>query len=323
MAFDPNFALYPTAPTRILGEALIGRFDGFPSVEHRLELGTTEHPIESGSTLTDHAVKRRERLRMHGWVSDILPAPGRELLHDAATDAWEAIVSLFNDRTPVTIITPLRVYRNMLIVRAVAPVNRRTGRSLQVQLDFAEVIFTSVDLNQIGPAATIIRDGDGNVIDSPAVGRTSLVDGGDRVAPIVPRPLERLEVSDATRAILSDAYGSAPIVQQVPLSDDDRQTFRTTLGGIGTRLSAAFNKLSDDIFLSVSELNRSPVVSGMRIVEDSVNRLDTIPLVGTNSRLGGFVVEGSGRVNRAAFQTTSRLLYIQSRAAAVGSFASQ
>ena len=165
------------------GLQLSGRVDSYPSVEHRLELGTTEHPVESGATLTDHAVKRRERLRMEGWVSDLLPAPGRDLEPDGATDTWNAIVELFENRTPVTIVTSLRVYRNMLIIRAVAPVNRRTGRALRFTIDFAEVIFTSTDFQQLTP------DG----VSGPAAHRTSQVDGGDRAARAVePAPLRRL-----------------------------------------------------------------------------------------------------------------------------------
>ena len=171
----PNFALY--APTRTDIPLLEGRVDGWPVAEHRLELGTTEHPVESGATLTDHAVKRRERLRLEGWVSDIMPAAGTEPSPDRSTDAWAAIVELFRNRTPVTVITPIRVYENMLTIRAVAPVDRRTGRALRFTIDLAEVIFTSTDLNQLTP--------DGVAQTGPAANRTSLVDGGDRQSPVI------------------------------------------------------------------------------------------------------------------------------------------
>lgn len=175
MADDPNFAVYRITPTQI--PALAGRVDGYPSEEHRLGLYTTEHPIESGSTLTDNAVRQRELLRLEGWVSDLLPGddvdnPDSE---SRAQDVWSELAELFRRRQPVRIITAIRVYDNMLLVHATAPRNRQTGRSLRFTLEFEEVLFSDTDLTRLKP--------DDVDAAGPAADRTSEVDGGERQSP--------------------------------------------------------------------------------------------------------------------------------------------
>ena len=186
MPTDPNFALYPHTRTEIA--VLSGRVDGYPVEEHRLDLQLTQHPVESGATLTDNAVKGQEKLRLQGWVSDLQAAPGNELSNDRAADTWAAIVELFIAREPIEVVTALRVYRNMVIKRAVAPVDKMTGRALRFTLDLAQVLFASTEITPVGPDAV---DPEG-----PAADRTSTVDAGDKAAPTVdpPPPTDRVEI---------------------------------------------------------------------------------------------------------------------------------
>lgn len=171
--FDPNFAIYPQVTTAI---PILGRrVDGYFSEEHRLDLDTTEYPIESGGVLTDNAVKRRDRLRLQGMTSDLLPAPGNEATPERSAEAWSAIRTLFRDRTPVEVVTALHRYRNMIVVRCVAPVDRTTGRALKFTVDLVEVLFTETELTRFGPT-TVDPTG-------PAADRTSTVDAGDKSSP--------------------------------------------------------------------------------------------------------------------------------------------
>ena len=178
MPFDPNFAVYRQQRTMI--PVLEGRVDGFFREEHQLTLGTTENPVESGSTLTDNAVKRRERLRLEGMVSDLLPAPGNTHTPDRAADVWSEFVQLFENRTLVTVLTPIRVYRNMMIVRAIAPRDRYTGRALRFTVDLTELLFSDTEISRFSP----------DTVDpmGPAADRTSEVDGGDVASPTVAAP---------------------------------------------------------------------------------------------------------------------------------------
>ncbi len=177
MATDPFFALYPRQPTAI--PAIVSLIDAYVSEEHTLTLATTAHPIESGSSLTDNAVKQPEQLKLSGWVSDLLPVPGAEVgpLGDRAPDAWAALVKLFEERVPVQVITHLRTYPQMLILKATAPVDVNTGQSLRFTLELQEVLFAQTRIVRFPPDVVNPR--------GPAADRTSAVDGGDRPAAFV------------------------------------------------------------------------------------------------------------------------------------------
>lgn len=215
---DPSFALFRQARTMI--PLLEHRVDAYPVEEHRLDLATTEHPVESGNELTDNAVKRREHLRLQGWVSDLLPARGNERTLgdgglgavvsgiisrrtnsvDRPADTWGEIIQLMENRTPITVVTALRTYRNMLIVRAVAPVDATTGhRSLRFTIDLAEVLFTDTELSRIS-LDNVVEDG-------PAALRPSLRDYGDLAARTVPAP-------EPVREFVRDASDRAGVLRR-------------------------------------------------------------------------------------------------------------
>ncbi len=186
---NPSFAVFRQGHTRI--PVLEHRVDGYPIEEHRLDLATTEHPVESGNELTDNAVKRRERLRLQGWVSDLLPAPGNTHNVERASDTWNEIVQLFEARTPIDVITTLRTYRNMLIARAVAPVDKTTGyRSLRFTIDLVEVLFTDTELSRISD----------DVVDQvgPAARRLTVRDHGERASRAMVAPAQ---VTDFVRRV--------------------------------------------------------------------------------------------------------------------------
>lgn len=172
MPFDPAFAIYPQVETSI---PILGRrIDGYYALEHRLDLDSTEIPVESGGTLTDNAVKRRDRVRLSGLVSDVLPARGVEATPERVADAWAAIRAMFRDRTPVEVITSRHRYTNMICVRVVSPEDRTTGKALKFTIDFAELLLTETQLTRFG-ADVVDQNG-------PAADRTSTADAGDKAA---------------------------------------------------------------------------------------------------------------------------------------------
>ena len=309
---NPDFALYPQGRTSI---PILGRrIDGFPVEEHRLDLATTENPIESGSTLVDNAVKRQERLRLEGWVSDLLPAPGMDQNPDRAADAYAAIVQLFNERTPVTAVTALRVYENMLITRCVAPVDKRTGRALKFTMDLTQVLFSDTDLARF-PPDVVAEDG-------PAAERTTELDGGDRTSLVVPPVQERLSLVPTTPApafnipqelvdsVLRQARDRGIriprlVTQQLALTGDVNQTFRTILGKQPVRIRHRWHPTDKKWYLGLYDQGKHPIATGLRLVE-SGRPLQTY----AGDFAGELYVEGGGEPTRDAFTSSHRLLYV-------------
>ena len=168
---DQDFGLFAVESAQIA--PLIGKLDGYPTEDHQLSLQTTEHPVESGGSVTDNAVKLPDKLRLEGWVSDGLPAAGTD---DATTpdqrraETWQTIVTLMEQRELLEVVTLLKTYQNMIITSARTELNDKTARGLRVTLELSEIIH-------VGTTATRFSAGR---VSGPATDRTSTVDGGTK-----------------------------------------------------------------------------------------------------------------------------------------------
>ena len=153
----PDFAILPVrgdASARSSLTPLPGIVDGFLTEEHTLRLSKTSYPVESGQSLTDHAVIEPRTLKLEGWVSDLL-APAGEAGASRGLEAWQRITELMESREPILVVTTLGVYENMLITSVKAPVDRTTGRALQFEMELEEVLFRALERGQRPPPVRI------------------------------------------------------------------------------------------------------------------------------------------------------------------------
>ena len=190
-AFFEGFFLYSPPETAI--RALEGRVDGYLSEEHEANVAHTTYPVESGASLTDHALRRPNKLKLEGWVSDLLPSDTAILslpLAQRAPAAWREIDRLMNARQPLMVVTGLKVYRNMLLTKASAPVNSSTGLGLRFTLELEEVLFRP--LREVVGGLTLVPAPTG-----PAAERTASVNRGQ----VETRPLAILEAEAITRRV--------------------------------------------------------------------------------------------------------------------------
>ena len=122
--------------------ASIGPLDGLIdlwfSTEHTLASEVNSDPIENGSPLTDHIVRRPNKLRLHGGVSDV---EGSKPLDQRASMAWAKIEMMQRQRDVFSVTTHLGTYNNMVITRAQHTTSEATGLSLQVRLEVTEALF--------------------------------------------------------------------------------------------------------------------------------------------------------------------------------------
>ena len=150
------------------GSALIaelqGRVTGYDTAEHRATMSVTQYPVERGGSLTDHAVALPKVVKLTGVVSDLRG-------HDPQV-AWRQLERLQDELRRVTVFTPVRVYRDMLIVKAEAQSDVRSGAGLRVQLELQEVLTAVTQTVRISAGS----------VSGPGVDRGSEVDGGDRIA---------------------------------------------------------------------------------------------------------------------------------------------
>ena len=179
MTTSSRFAIYTGTRIRALGRSV----DGFYAEQHKVSVSKTAYPVESGASVTDHAVREPNKLKLQGWVSDLMPAPlaipwvSRS---ERGAGAWLEILRVMEAREPLTVITALAVYQNMLLVSAEAPVDRTTGLSLVFTLDLEEVL--------VSPAVRQEGRELGSVSQGPAANRLGAVRRGRVQARPVPRP---------------------------------------------------------------------------------------------------------------------------------------
>ena len=133
--------------TRILVHGLSRLIDGFPNEEHEVNVTTTPYPVESGASLTDHAVRQPYKLKLTGIVSDVRPgrlASTSIPLDERAAYGWDEFLRVVNALNTLTIITRLGTYRNMLITKGKAPQDSTTGLALILDLEVTEILRANI-----------------------------------------------------------------------------------------------------------------------------------------------------------------------------------
>lgn len=179
------------------------KVDATISENHGSSSKTTEQSIEDGSTITDHVIKGSRTYSLTGLVSDspidlaevavgnlagiagsIFKGPadaiitgvtakvGSSLISDGkgkpSKSAFEALESIWEDSLPVSIVTGLRTYSNMIMETLVIPRRPEINEALEFTATFRQiniVISETIDVPKevVAPdaktAATKIKQG--------------------------------------------------------------------------------------------------------------------------------------------------------------------
>lgn len=170
----------------------LGPFTAQVTIEevHDDDLVITEHPVEQGASVADHAYKMPARLRITcGWsnspsVSGLFQgiASGLEATvtgvqslitgnsESSVRDLYAKLLKLQADRTPFDVVTGKRVYTNMMFQSLNARTDRQTENALIVQATLKQIIIVNsktvtvaaLPSNQATPQATQGVSGEGN-----------------------------------------------------------------------------------------------------------------------------------------------------------------
>jgi len=164
-----TFGIFSQEATSI--EGLVGVIDIYPEESHSISVTKTTYPVEKGSNGTDNAVIEPKKLVLEGWVSNLqpllgglvsIPGPGRP------KEAWSRIVQLVEGLGPVTVVTLLATYENMLAASVDATLNSDTGTALRFIIVLEEVSIGQTEI------ATLPQ----SQLSGPAENKPSETDGG-------------------------------------------------------------------------------------------------------------------------------------------------
>lgn len=168
MISDITFGLFGQDKTEIDG--LTGIIDLWPEEAHSLSVSKTSYPVETGLSGTDNAVIEPKRLVLMGWVSDLRPLVGGIVTipgQGRPKEAWGRIQKLMEKLEPVTVVTTLAMYKNMLITAVDSTINEDTGKTLRFNIVLEEILFAETEVTEL----PYIKEG-------VAENKTGAVDGG-------------------------------------------------------------------------------------------------------------------------------------------------
>lgn len=123
-------------------------FDAFLRLDHSSKLKITEHPVEEGANIADHAYVEPQVLTIEIGMSDVCTSfvNGQfEQKYTRSVSAFDTLKKLQSDRIPVTVHTRLKTYENMLIETITAPDDYMTLYGLRVTVGLREIIVVKTN----------------------------------------------------------------------------------------------------------------------------------------------------------------------------------
>lgn len=133
-------------------------FDAFLQVNHSSNLKITDHPVESGSTISDHAYMEPVEVTMEIGMSDAMSSlvPGQfNNAYSRSVSAFQLLQKLQSDRVLLFVHTRLRSYSNMMIETISAPDSSKTLFGLKVSITLREVLVSSAQIIPVSLAPQI------------------------------------------------------------------------------------------------------------------------------------------------------------------------
>jgi hypothetical protein len=152
---------------KIIGDLTI-EFDATTREAHSGATRPTDHPVEEGAVVSDHAIDQPDELELQGMVTNtpiqaLASQRSRSVLGGPASaranDAYKEIVRLRKTKTLVQVETELRTYDDMMIVSESVTRDKDTRQILDISVRFREYRTATVQ--------TVEAPEPESVVDSP------------------------------------------------------------------------------------------------------------------------------------------------------------
>lgn len=130
---------------------------------HRDELIITQHPVEKGAAITDHAFSRPAEVEMRcGWSDSTAGFAGY------SRQVYDRLRALQAERRPFTVYTGKRRYQNMLIRGLALTTDAKSEFAALIVVALQEVILTSTQTTGGQQSATTAMPGENSSQADPA-----------------------------------------------------------------------------------------------------------------------------------------------------------
>lgn len=122
----------------------IGGFTATVTIDesHADELTITEHPVQQGADIADHAYKNPAELSITcAWADGDAPL----------SETYKKLLDLQDKREPFDVVTGKRAYKNMLIKALRVDTAAQTENILRVSMELREVFITALEVVSVPP----------------------------------------------------------------------------------------------------------------------------------------------------------------------------
>lgn len=130
-------------------------FDAVFSTNHSANLTLTTHPVQSGASVADHAYMEPDEVTIEIGMTDT--ALGVETNH--SVNAFAQLRQLMEAREPLTLVTRLKTYQNMVITSISAPDDYTTMHSLRASIYLTQVKIVDVSVVRVQEVTTSSKSG--------------------------------------------------------------------------------------------------------------------------------------------------------------------
>lgn len=150
MAIYGNSALGEGSIKQVIGcKTNIGGFffDAYLRLDHTRKTKITQHPVETGAAITDHAYVEPAELIIEVGMSDSCVSfiQGQfNQRYSRSVSAIDTLWKLQEQRIPMDVLTRLKLYKNMLIEVISVPDDWQTLNSLKATVTLREIIVAEV-----------------------------------------------------------------------------------------------------------------------------------------------------------------------------------
>lgn len=145
---------------------------------HEDSLQITEHPVEQGAAINDHAFKKPEVVTIRGGVSDSSAEGGEK----PGQEFYEKLLELQKKREPFDIVTGKRQHKNMLLESLSVVTGPDTENCLLFTAGCREVILVKTQVTSVPPRKNHASPGKTGATDDKgqkqAQPRQSILKGG-------------------------------------------------------------------------------------------------------------------------------------------------
>lgn len=132
-------------------------FDAVFSVDTEHSLTVTQHPVQTGANISDHAFVNPIRMTMQVGVSDAMAyRAGADYGGDGKTksvQAYRLLCKLQELRTPMQVVTRLNTYQNMLIESIDVSDDVSTLCALKATVNLVQVMVVNVGTEKVSARA--------------------------------------------------------------------------------------------------------------------------------------------------------------------------